>query len=255
MRSALRKPKRGQRNLVSGQLPAHLPRIVTLSEPPEPERCCAECGADKKRIETESSEVLEWEPGGFCVEVTERRKYACRACESGVVIGPPPVRVIEGALPGPGLLSELVVRKIEDHCPLQSQSRIFSGRFSVPISHSTLGDWFGQTAELLSPVAQRLGALCLSRWHISLADTGLPVLDRNDSRGIKRGHLWPLISESEVSFVYTPSWQGKPIQELLKDFTGTLQTDGFAGLDALYRRPSEGMPSRSDLAALLALSQ
>jgi hypothetical protein len=148
------------------------------------------------------------------------------------------VRVIEGALPGPGLLAELCVRKIDDHCPLERQSRIFSGRFGVPLSPSTLGDWFGQTAELLSPVAQRIGALCLSRSHLGLDDTGLPVLDRKDSRGIKRGHLWPFVSESEVFFVYTPSWQGKPILQLLTDFTGTLQTDGYAGLDALYRRPN-----------------
>lgn len=244
-----RKKTRPQRKLTSGMLPAHLPRTVTLSEPPSEQLHCAECGADKKLIGTESSEVLQWEPGGFRVEVTERRKYACRACACGVVIGPAPVRVLEGALPGPGLLAEIVVRKIADHCPLERQSRIFTERFGVPLSPSTLLDWFGQTAELLSPIAQRIGARCLSRSHLGLDDTGLSVLDRNDSRGIKRGHLWPLRSESEVLFVYTPSWQGKPLQELLKDFHGTLQTDGFSGLDALYRKP--GAPIRAGCMAHL----
>lgn len=230
--------KRRPRRLCAGRLPAHLPRTVTPSEPPSQDLGCAQCGAAKKRIGTETSEILEWEPGGFRVHVTERRKYACRACQSGVVIGPAPVRVIEGALPGPGLLADLIVRKIDDPCPLERQSRIFTTRLGVPLSPSTLGDWFAESAELLSPLAQRLQKVCLSRPRLDLDDTGLPVLDGQDSRGIKRGHLWPFVSESEVFFVYTPSWQGKPIQELLKDFQGTLQTDGFAGLDALYGRPN-----------------
>jgi transposase len=232
------KEQRGQRKLVSGRLPAHLPRIMMTSDPPACDLSCAECGAAKKLIGTETSEILEWEPGGFRVQVFERRKYACRTCQSGVVIGPAPVRVIEGALPGPGLIAELIVRKMDDHCPVERQSRIFSGRFGVPLSPSTLGDWFSESAELLSPVAKRIGEKCLSRPRLGLDDTGLPVLDGRDSRGIKKGHLWPFVSESEVLFVYTPSWQGKPIQELLKDFKGTLQTDGFAGLDALYCRPN-----------------
>ncbi len=81
-----RRYKRPTRKLIAGQLPPHLPRIPNISEPTPEERCCKECGGDKKLIGTEHSELLEWVPGGFQVEVTERRKYACRRCQSGVVI-------------------------------------------------------------------------------------------------------------------------------------------------------------------------
>jgi len=47
-------------------------------------------------------------PGGFQVEVTEQRKYACRRCQTGVVIGPLPVRMLDAVLPGPGLLAEVL---------------------------------------------------------------------------------------------------------------------------------------------------
>jgi len=240
---------RPERKLKRGHLPAHLPRTHTVRQPSDPELCCATCGSRKKFIGSETSELLDWVPGGFHVEQIERHKYACATCESGVVIGPAPVRVLDGALPGPGLLSEVLVRKGNDHCPLERQSRIFTQRFGVPLSPSTLGTWFARSLDLLFPIAKRIGEHALSRSHLSLDDTGVQVLDRNDSRGIKRGHLWPVRSDSEVFFIYTPSWQAAPIQEILKDFHGTLQTDGFSGLDALYRRP--GAPIRAGCLAHL----
>lgn len=80
------------------QIPAHIPRITTISEPSEQAKRCTDCGCDKALIGSEAAQVLEWEPGGFRVEVTQRRKYACRACQSGVVIGPGPDRVLDGAM-------------------------------------------------------------------------------------------------------------------------------------------------------------
>jgi transposase len=107
------------------QIPQNIPRVTTLSEPTLAQKICAQCGLQKKHIGCESSEVLEWEPGGFRVEVTEQQKYACRGCEGEIVIGKGPDRVLDKAMPGPGLLAEIVVRKIKDHCPLERQSRIF----------------------------------------------------------------------------------------------------------------------------------
>lgn len=247
--SAPARRRRKVRKLCGDTLPAHLPRTHTVLEPTAEQRCCTECGSQKKYIGSETSEILDWVPGGFSVEQSERRKYACGTCESGVVIGPAPVRVLDGALPGPGLLAEILVRKGSDHCPLERQSRIFTGRYGVPLSPSTLGAWYSKSLDLLFPIAARIGQHALSRSHLSVDDTGVQVLDRSDSRGIKRGHLWPFRSDSEVYFVYTPSWQGTPIQEVLKDFHGTLQTDGFSGLDALYRRP--GAPIRAGCLAHL----
>lgn len=233
-------PKKTQRARKSlHTLPAHLPRTTTISEPSDAAKCCTECGTPKALIGSEPSQVLEWEPGGFRVEVTERRKYACRACQSGVVLGPGPDRVLDGALPGPGLLSEIVVRKIKDHCPLERQSRIFSERFCVPLSPSTLLDWLSRTAEVLRPLAQRIREQALKSAHLSLDDTPVRVLDPTHEKGVKRGHLWSFVSDGPMCFYeYTPSWSGAPIRQRLKDYCGTVQSDGFSGIDALYRKAS-----------------
>lgn len=225
-------PKRKSR-----QIPAHIPRTITFSEPPQDQLTCPDCGAPKTLIGTLCSEVLQWEPGGFVAAATHRHKYACRPCQSGVVIGPAPVRVLEQALPGAGLLAEVVVRKIKDHCPLERQSRIFTHRFGVPLSASTLGEWTSGTAQVLLPVAQRIRERGLLSAHLSLDDTPIRVLDPAHPKGVKRGHLWAFVSdEPSVFYEYTPSWHGEPIRLLLQNYQGTVQGDGYSGLNELFTK-------------------
>ncbi len=233
-------PKRNR----SRQIPAHIPRTIIVSEPPQEQLLCPDCGAPKTPMGTVCSEVLQWEPGGFRAEATHRHKYACRPCQSGVVLGPAPVRVLEQAMPGAGLLAEVVVRKIKDHCPLERQSRIFTQRFGVPLSASTLGEWTAGTAQVLSPVAQRLRERGLCSAHLSQDDTPIRVLDRAHPKGVKRGHLWAFVSdEPSVFFQYTPSWHGEPIRQLLGNYKGTLQGDGYSGLNELFQK--EPAPRRA----------
>jgi transposase len=226
------------------QIPQSIPRRLILSEPRPAELFCADCQVDKQCIGSEYAEVLDFEPGGFFVERTERKKYACRSCQSGVVIGPGPDRVLDQAMPGPGLLAEVVVRKFSDACPLQRQSRIFTERFGMPLSPSTLGSWVGGTARLLEPLWRELISTTIGSAYLSLDDSPIRVLDRGHKNGVKRGHIWSLVTQSAVVYLYTPTWSGEPIRQLLREFGGVLQSDGYAGLDALYKQES-GAPVRA----------
>jgi transposase len=225
-------------------IPATIPRQTILSEPPQASKWCAQCQCDKKYIGSEYAEVLEFKPGEFFVECTDRRKYACPKCQSGVVIGPGPHRVLDQAMPGPGLVAEVVVRKYADHCPLERQSRIFCQRYGITLSASTLGDWVGGGAHVLEPLYKELLRRAVGRGHLSVDDTPVRVLDREHEKGIKRGHLWSLVSDEEVVYFYTPNWQGEPLVQLLKDFDGVLQSDGYSGLNKLYQR-SQRPPKRA----------
>ena len=130
----------------------------------------------------------------------------------------------------------LVVGKYADHCPLERQSRIFCQRYGITLSASTLGDWVGGSAQVLEPLYKELLRRVVSRSHLSLDDTPVRVLDKAHAKGIKRGHLWSLVSDDEVVYFYTPTWHGAPLVELLKDFDGVLQSDGYSGLNPLYQK-------------------
>ncbi len=228
--------------------PRHIPQTIerrtVLSEPPAHALWCDDCAQPKKYMGSELAEVLEYEPGGFYVERTDRRKYACPECQSGVVIGRGPDRVLEQAMPGAGLLAEVIVRKYGEYSPLYRQSKTFAQRYGIVLSASTLGDWVGGAAKVLEPLYKALLGRVVVRSHLSLDDTPVRVLDRAHEKGIKRGHLWSFCSDEEVVYFYTPNWKGEPIVELLRDFFGVLQTDGLAGLNSLYKK-QERTPKRA----------
>ena len=101
------------------------------------------------RIGEDVSERLDIVPAQFRVLVIRRPKYACRACEDGVVQAPAPARLIEGGLPDR--------RHGRAGARRQSTPTIFrciGRRRSTParvvtLDRSTLADWVGRAAFLL----------------------------------------------------------------------------------------------------------
>jgi transposase len=216
-------------------LPEHLERREIVV-PVAPElRACPCCGQERTPMGEEISQRLELEPARFFVLVEKRPKLACARCKEGVVSAPASETPLPGALPGPGLLSQLVVGKYRDGLPLHRQQAIFDKRYGVKLPPSTLGDWLAGACDMLPPVVELLKQKTLQDFLVQTDDTGLRVLDKDDPRGIKRGHLWPYVGEGGNVFVeYTPDWSGEGPQKILSERTGYIQVDGYAGYNALF---------------------
>ena len=216
-------------------LPEHLERREVVV-PVAPElRACPCCGKERTPLGEEVSQRLELEPARFFVLVEKRPKLSCPQCKEGVVSAPASETPLPGALPGPGLLSQLVVGKYRDGLPLHRQQAIFDKRYGVKLAPSTLGDWLAGACDVLPPVVELLKQRTLQDFLVQTDDTGLRVLDKDDPRGIKRGHLWPYVGEGGNLFVeYTPDWSGEGPQKLLSARVGYIQADGYAGYDALF---------------------
>jgi transposase len=106
-------------------LPAHLERREVLV-PPEAEECiCPGCGEQRTPMGEEVSQRLELEPARFYVRVEKRPKLTCQRCKEGVACAPAGEAPLPGALPGPGLLAQLLVGSTATGCPCTA-SRPFS---------------------------------------------------------------------------------------------------------------------------------
>src|SRR4051795_1064357 len=99
--------RRAQRRVNRGALPAHLPRVETLVDAESP--ICPCCSGSLHRIGEDVSERLDIVPAQVRVLVIRRPKYACRACEDGVVQAPAPARLIEGGLPTDGTVAQVAL--------------------------------------------------------------------------------------------------------------------------------------------------
>jgi len=195
------------------------------------------------KIGEDVSERLDIIPAQFRVLVTRRPKYACRACEEGVVQAPAPARLIEGGIPTEALVAHVVVAKYADHCPLYRQAQIYA-RQGVNLDRSTLTDWVGRAAFLLRPVHARLLERLKTSSKLFADETTLPVLDPGRGR-TKTGQLWTYARDDRpwagsdppgVAYVYAVDRKADQPIKHLAGFKGVLQVDGYGGYRPLTER-------------------
>jgi transposase len=220
-------------------LPETLPRDVVEHAAP---CACPRCGGSLRALGEDVTEVLDYVPGAFRVTRHVRPKLSCRACEN-IAQAPVPSLPIARGLAGPGLLAHVLVAKYCDHLPLYRQAEIYA-RTGVDLDRSTLADWVGQTARLVRPLVEAVGAHVMAAERVHADDTTVPVLDPGRGK-TKTGRLWcyarddrPFAGKAApaVLYCYSPDRKGEHPRTHLGPFRGILQADGYAGYAGLYER-------------------
>ena len=127
-------------------LPEHLPRVDILITPEEVER--EGLGAFDK-IGEDVTEVLERRPASMVVARIIKPKFVRKNRDErkGVIQGPTPELPIRAGLAGPGMLADTIVKRWQDHLPLNRLEGIY-GRDGVELPRSTLCGSHEQLANL-----------------------------------------------------------------------------------------------------------
>lgn len=232
-------PQGTRRKPVRKPLPDSLPRDVVEHAAP---CACPQCGGALRPLGEDVTEVLDYVPGSFRVTRHVRPKLSCCACES-IAQAPAPDLPIRRGLAGAGLLAHVLVAKYCDHLPLYRQAEIYA-RDGIDLDRSTMADWVGQSAVLMRPLVDAVGAHVMSAERVHADDTTVPVLD--PGRGKTRtGRLWCYVRDDRpfagqappaVLYCYSPDRKGEHPRKHLAPFRGILQADGYAGYAGLYDR-------------------
>ena len=218
-------------------LPDHLPRDVVEHAPP---CACPNCGGTLRPLGEDVTEVLEYVPGSFKVIRHVRPKKSCRTCES-IAQAPVPSLPIQRGIAGAGVLAHVLTAKFCDHLPLYRQAEIFA-RQGIDLDRSTLSDWVGQSAALVRPLVDAVGAHVMAAERVHADDTTVPVLDPGRGK-TKTGRLWcyacddrPFGGQSPpaVRYFYSPDRKAEHPRAHLAGFRGILQADGYQGYAKLY---------------------
>lgn len=220
-------------------LPEHLPRKT--EEHPAP-CACPKCGGALHRLGEDVTEVLDYVPAMFRVIRHVRPKLSCRGCDS-IAQAPAPSLPIHRGLATPALLAHVLVAKYADHCPLYRQAEIYA-RAGVELDRSTLADWVGQTARLVRPLVDAVGAHVMAADRVHADDTTVPVLEPGLGK-TSTGRLWCYVRDDRpfagqappaVLYCYSPDRKGEHPRKHLESFHGILQADGYQGYARLYDR-------------------
>ena len=172
-------------------LPSHLKRERIEHDLAEPDKHCARCQEDLRRIGEEVSEHYEYIPAQMLVIEDACLKYAC-ACTVKTATKPP--QPIEKSTAGASLLAQVIVSKVADHVPVHRQAKILK-RFGVEIADQTMCGGMRQSAELLDPLYGRLKQFVLSSKVVGTDDTPVKVLDRSLVGTTRKGRFWPYLGD------------------------------------------------------------
>ncbi|HRX00412.1 MAG TPA: IS66 family transposase [Cyclobacteriaceae bacterium] len=210
--------------------PAHIPVEEIIIEPEQSTEGLICIGQ-------EITKELDYVPPRLIARHFIRNKYALLNGE-GIIIGQLPSRPIAKGIAGAGLLSNILVEKFVDHLPVYRQIERFK-REDIKLPASTIDSWITQTADLVEPLYNQLKKLVIEQGYIQSDETPIKVLDKDKKGTTHQGYYWvynaPLQNAVFYDYRYGRGREGPA--ELLKNFKGYLQTDGYSVYDWFAKQP------------------
>jgi len=225
-----RKKKAGRK-----PLPPELPRVRIEHRVTDEERTCP-CGCERIVIGEESSEQLDIIPAKVQVLVHVRKKFACKYCEDGVKTVAMPAQPIPKSNASPGTLAHIVIAKYVDGVPLYRQEAGLN-RSGVDIPRNTLASWMIKSGELIQPLINLLDDRLLNYPVMHCDETTLQVLKEPDKHAAQKSYMWVRAGGPPTQpirlFHYAASRKAQVVNALLAGYQGYLQTDDYAGYNAV----------------------
>lgn len=212
------------------KLPSNLPREEIKLEPR-----VDLSGA--KMIGTVETEILEYVEAKIIVKKYIRGKYLMP--DGSIIIADLPSLPVPRGNVGPGLLSHLVISKYVDHLPFYRQRQMLK-RLGVDLAESTINDWFHSGCDLIEPLYQNLKQQVLSGNYLMADETPIAVLTDDKPGSTHKGYYWVYYNPVQklVFFDYQKGRGREGPTELLKDYKGALQADGYSGYLAFEDNPN-----------------
>jgi transposase len=215
--------KKDKNKPVRKELPAHLPRREEIIEPENiPD------GAIK--IGEAVTETLEYEPYNLFVRRIVRPKYVIKR-EEGVqiMVADLPSLPLPRSNASASLLSYIIISKYVDHLPFYRLAKIFK-RNGVEIAENTINGWYSAACNLLELLYEEMKKQVQKSDYIQADETPIRVLTSEKPGSSHKGYYWVYHSPPKrlVVFDYQKGRDQSGPNDMLKDFIGKLQTDGYA---------------------------
>lgn len=223
-------------------IPDDLRREVTVIDPE---------GIDDTwiKIGEEYSETLEINPGEVYVKRIVRNKYALKSeyqaendakesteAQKVIKIASMPLLPIPRGNAGPSFISDLLTSKYLYHIPFYRKIQMLK-QLNFHLPASTANDIFQKGVDLLRALYYRLKELVLANDYIQIDESTIPVINNEKHKTVK-AYLWAVRAPMEnlVFFHYDQGSRAqKVVIDLLKDFKGAVQTDGYEAY-SIYER-------------------
>ena len=207
------------------------------------EKVCSACDHALHEMSHQTRQELKIVPAQVKVVEHVQHIYSCRHCENHAIATPiikakMPNPVIPKGLASPSAIAFIITQKFVDGLPLHRQEKQLE-RMGIPLNRQTLSNWvISSTTRWLSPFYDHLHQQLLKEALLHADETGLQVLNEPDKTPQSKSYMWLYRTSGEsekpiVLFDYSPNRSQKNPEDFLKDFSGYLHVDGYAGYHSL----------------------
>jgi hypothetical protein len=153
-----------------------------------------------------------------------------------VRITPMPPQIIPKGMVTPSLLAQVITAKFVDAMPFYRQTKQFA-RLGVEIPRHSMSGWAMAVAKALEPLNELFRAEIRFGPVVNMDETTLQVLKEPGRPNTSTSYLWLFRvgnpDRPTVVYRYDPSRSGSVPRDFLGEFKGYIQTDGYAGYQAL----------------------
>jgi hypothetical protein len=148
--------------------------------------------------------------------------------------------LIPKGLASEGLLAFIATAKFCDALPLYRQQRQFA-RLGIELSRRTMADWMIAVAAACAPLLELLIERLHSGPKLQIDETTVQVLKEPDRDNTTVSYVWvarggPPETPTLV-YRYQPSRGAWVAEDIIGDYQGYVQTDGYEGYDRPCSRP------------------
>lgn len=218
------------------KLPDHYPRIDVVHVLEESDCHCDHCQGELAEMGEKVSEQIDLVPLTVRVIRHIRKTYHCPNCESGIKTAPLPQQAIPGSIASPGTLAHVAVNKHINGMPLYRQEAEFK-RLDIPLTRSTLATWMVKAGVLVQPLINLLRETMLDYDVLQVDETRCQVLKEPGKTPQSLSYMWVQRGGPPGSLIilfdYAPTRSQEVPVELLGDYAGYLQIDGYEGYNKI----------------------
>ncbi len=198
-----------------------------------------------KELEPEVTKSLVIVPAKMYVRCIVRHKFVLKSSlqikypeRKSFEIAPLPPQPIHKCMASASVLTDIVISKYFYHLPFYRVIQKYR-ELGVRVSSSTINDWFNATCERPKPLYDRLRTEVMQKDYIQVDESTLPVIDNEKHRAIK-GYIWCVrdVKGGSMFFHYDMGSRSHvTARNLLYDYKGIIQTDGYNAYDQFARNP------------------
>jgi transposase/uncharacterized coiled-coil protein SlyX len=206
---------------------------------PEAELPCGCCGQRRIITRTHVTKRLEMEEAKLYVVEEVRYTYGCSHCHDGsqMVTTQRPPQAVEKSPFGPSVLAWLVTWKFLHHLPVYRQQELLLGPLKRWLSRALLCGLLARTAQALRPLERLIRQRVIDSIVINADETEVRMLKPGHGKTIK-GYLSGYAGDADHRYVFydfRPSRGRDGPEEMLANYQGYLQTDGYVVYTSLVR--------------------